>query len=338
MNPLYQLLNQANTLVVNRLLAHALGTNEAIIYACLISKYYYYADRNMLNDGWFYSTAPDLQESSTLSEKQQKRAVDNLVKAGLLKCELRGMPAKRSFFIIENAELIGYYIAKGEEIATKIKPKAAETYERKRQTGEDTPNDTAVLPCSDKTAEQETTKGQTLLRQKVGACSDETAEHTFNHNINNHHIRNPYQSISPAAENMPDGIDKIGYSAQAEVSSSTDERAAYRNVICHNIDYEALIEDNQFRQQQIDELVDIMLDTICSTKQFIRVNGEEYPKEVVKSQLLKLNSEHIEYVLTAMKKSSSDIKNIRAYLITALYNAPMTMDNYYSAWVNHDMR
>ena len=184
MNPLYQLLNQANTLVVNRLLAHALGTNEAIIYACLISKYYYYADRNMLNDGWFYSTAPDLQESSTLSEKQQKRAVDNLVKAGLLKCELRGMPAKRSFFIIENAELIGYYIAKGEEIATKIKPKAAETYERKRQTGEDTPNDTAVLPCS-----------------------DETAEHTFNHNINNHHIRNPYQSISPAAENMPDGID-----------------------------------------------------------------------------------------------------------------------------------
>ena len=96
MSPLYQLINQANTLVVNRLLGHALGTNEAIIYACLIFKHYYYADRNMLNDGWFYSTAPDLQESSTLSEKQQKRAVDNLVKAGLLKCELRGMPAKRS--------------------------------------------------------------------------------------------------------------------------------------------------------------------------------------------------------------------------------------------------
>ncbi len=203
MSPLYQLLNQANTLVINRLLGHALGTNEAIIYACLISKYYYYADRNMLNGGWFYSTVPDLQESSTFTEKQQKRAVNNLVKAGLLRCELRGMPAKRSFYIIEDTELISSYIVKGKEIADKIKPKAAETYERKRQTSE------ATLPCSDQTAEQEAPFGQTLLRQKVGASSDEMAEHTINHNISNHQLNNPNQSSLPAAENKPDGIDTI---------------------------------------------------------------------------------------------------------------------------------
>ena len=78
MNAIYQLLNPSNTLTVNRLLAHALGTNEAIIYACLISKFYYYSERDMLNDGWFYSTAPDLQESSTLTERQQKKAVSFL--------------------------------------------------------------------------------------------------------------------------------------------------------------------------------------------------------------------------------------------------------------------
>ena len=332
MSPLYQLLNQANTLVVNRLLGHALGTNEAILYACLISKYYYYADRNMLNGGWFYSTVPDLQESSTLTEKQQKRAVNNLVKAGLLRCELRGMPAKRSFYIIENTELISSYIVKGKEVADKIKPKATETYERKRQTGE------VTLPCSDQTAEQEAPFGQTLLRQKVGASSDEMAEHTINHNISNHQLNNPNQSILPAAENKPDGIDTIGHSEQVEVSTSKGEREAYREVICQNIDYEALIANNQYGQQQIVELIDIMLDVICSTKQYIRVNGEEYPREVVKAQLLKLNSEHIEYVLTAMKRTPSDIRNIRAYLITALYNAPMTIDNYYTALVNHDMR
>lgn len=276
MNKLYQFLNPSNTMVVNRLLAHALGINEAIIYACLISKYYYYADKNWLNEGWYYSTVPDLQESSTLTEKQQKRAVDNLVKAGLIKCELRGMPAKRSFFIIENVDLLASYIAKGEEIAAKIKPKAAETYERKRQTGEakvtqehqefmsfiapsfgEVKSINTVIPtCSDKTAEQEAPKCQSLLLQNGGASSDETAEHTYNLNKKKLNSENPYQSISPAVENSPNGIDTIRYSTQAEVSSTTDERAAYRNVICHNIDYEALIADNQYRQQQIDELVD----------------------------------------------------------------------------------
>ena len=60
------------------------------------------------------------------------------------------------------------------------------------------------------------------------------------------------------------------------------------------------------------------------------------PQQVVKSRFLKLNSSHIEYVLEAMNKNPSDIRNIRAYLLTALYNASLTIDNYYSALVNHD--
>ena len=69
----------------------------------------------------------------------------------------------------------------------------------------------------------------------------------------------------------------------------------------------------------------------------VRINGEDIPTEAVKSRFLKLDSEHIEYVLLAMQRSPSEIRNIRAYLLTALYNAPTTMDNYFTALVNHDM-
>ena len=82
--------------------------------------------------------------------------------------------------------------------------------------------------------------------------------------------------------------------------------------------------------------MDIMLDAVCSTAPTIRINGEDMPQQVVKSRFLKLNSSHIEYVLEAMNKNPSDIRNIRAYLLTALYNASLTIDNYYSALVNHD--
>ena len=134
---------------------------------------------------------------------------------------------------------------------------------------------------------------------------------------------NPNQSI------LSDGIDMMDNSSKI---NSSEERSKYLEIIKENIEYEY-----QFEKEKIDELVEIMLDVICSKKDAIRVNGEDIPHEVVKSRFLKLDSSHIDYVLTAMQKNTSDVKNIRAYLITALYNAPATMDSYYTAWVNHDM-
>ena len=80
-----------------------------------------------------------------------------------------------------------------------------------------------------------------------------------------------------------------------------------------------------------------MLDAICSQSPSIRINGKDMPQQVVKSRFLKLTSMHIEYVFDAMRDNPSDIHNIRAYLLTALYNAALTIDNYYSAKVNHDL-
>lgn len=128
-----------------------------------------------------------------------------------------------------------------------------------------------------------------------------------------------YQSINP------DGMDVI------------DERERYEELIRENLEIDILSQDPHYDIDRVNELVEIMLDAVCSKSPTIRINGEDMPQQVVKSRFLKLDSSHIEYVLHAMDECPSDIRNIRAYLLTTLYNASLTMDNYYSALVNHDM-
>ena len=103
------------------------------------------------------------------------------------------------------------------------------------------------------------------------------------------------------------------------------------------MDYEFLIEQNPGKADTINELISIMVDAICSTRPTIRVNGEDVPHDVVKSTFLKLNGSHIEYVLEAMDNNTSDVRNIRSYLITALYNSRLTLNSYWKSRVNHDM-
>lgn len=79
------------------------------------------------------------------------------------------------------------------------------------------------------------------------------------------------------------------------------------------------------------------MDTVCSTRKMIRIGGEDFPKEVVKSRLLKLNSGHIEYVINSLRENTTKVRNIRAYPLTSLYNAPTTINSCYTAFVNHDM-
>ena len=130
---------------------------------------------------------------------------------------------------------------------------------------------------------------------------------------------NNYQSINL------DGMDRM------------DERESYRELLWENLELDILAHDTRLDMDRVNELLEIMLDAVCSTSPTIRINGEDMPQQVVKSRFLKLNSSHIEYVLQAMNENPSAIRNIRAYLLTALYNAPLTMDNHYSALVNHDL-
>ena len=336
MNAIYQLLNPDNTISLNRPLAHAVGLMETVVYSALIAKWQYYSDRGKLDpDGWFYSTIADLEESTSLSDKQQKRCITVLEKRGLIKCSPRGMPAKRSFYIIDDIVHLAEILAEGEEKMRSVKPSAAEKYKRNSTTDEEnstpekeeTPPQTALLHCSAERAKQETPKGRNKERPNGGPCYAQTADKSKDNNLkeNNPDIINPI--------NQSGGTDEMEY-----ITRIKEERSAYAQIVRDNTDYEFLIEQNPSKADTINELISIMVDAICSTRPTIRVNGDDIPHDVVKSTFLKLNGSHIEYVLEAMDKNTSDVRNIRSYLITALYNSRLTLNSYWQSRVNHDMK
>ena len=130
---IFEIINPTNTLGVCRPLAHILGACETIVYNALLSKYRYYQKNDMLDDGWFYSTIPDLFESTSFSAFRQKRCITTLESFGLIETKNRGLPARRSFRIINDLELIAKLVAKGEEIMRSAKIEAALSYEKKRK-------------------------------------------------------------------------------------------------------------------------------------------------------------------------------------------------------------
>ena len=115
------------------------------------------------------------------------------------------------------------------------------------------------------------------------------------------------------------------------------ERENYRELILENIEYDCLIQNHRLDRDRLDELVELMVDTVCSNREMIRIAGDDYPAEVVKSRFLKLDSSHIEYVLDRMRENTTYVRNIKKYLLAALYNAPATIDSYYTSLVSHDM-
>ena len=119
-------------------------------------------------------------------------------------------------------------------------------------------------------------------------------------------------------------------------ADAIDETSAYMALIRKNLEYEHHMRYDQDRDMY-EEIYETVCDVVCVKRKTIRINGEEYPYELVKSRFLKLNSGHVEYVMSCMRETVTKITNIRAYLITALYNAPSTMSHYYQQEVQHDM-
>lgn len=123
-----------------------------------------------------------------------------------------------------------------------------------------------------------------------------------------------------------DKTDGIGY----------DEMLSYRDLIKSNIEYDILSINMKSDNHMLDEIVDLLTETVCTSKEYITIAGDTFPSEVVKSKLLKLNSEHIQYVVDCMRENTTDVRNIKKYLLTALFNAPSTIDSYYRSKVNYD--
>lgn len=137
----------------------------------------------------------------------------------------------------------------------------------------------------------------------------------------------PIKSYQKEPEPAKEKSDRIGY----------DEVETYRQIIKGNIDYDVLSVNLNRDAAMLDEIVDLMTETVCTQKSSLVIAGDTYPAAIVKSKLLKLTSEHIEYVIDCMRENTSDIRNIKKYLLAVLFNAPSTIDSYYTTKVHHDM-
>ena len=139
---------------------------------------------------------------------------------------------------------------------------------------------------------------------------------------------------NPIPPKTPQGQDPDGKGTETASMSAFD---IYREIIHDNIEYVHLLENNKHDQDRISEIVDLMLETVCTSRHTIRIASDDYPAELVKAKFLKLNTFHIEYVLECLRNNTTEIRNIKKYLLAVLFNAPSTMDSYYTSLVAHDM-
>jgi hypothetical protein len=148
-----------------------------------------------------------------------------------------------------------------------------------------------------------------------------------NTNLSQTDLNEPeYQSIYP---------DESKFHGNRDCFDRMDMIEHNQKNIKENLDYDILC--SKYDKERIDEIMELLSETVSSTKKVFRIGGQEIPADVVKSRLLKLNSSHIEYVFDCMDKNTTEIRNIKSYLLTALFNAPITISHYYQAEVNHDL-
>ena len=119
--------------------------------------------------------------------------------------------------------------------------------------------------------------------------------------------------------------------------SDANQREQYREIISENISYGILLQDYPLDRDILTEILELMVDTVCTTRSTVRISGDDKPAEIVKSQFLKLDSEHIRFVMDGLKDNTTRIRNMRQYILATLYNAPLTIGNYYRSLVSHDM-
>ena len=118
---------------------------------------------------------------------------------------------------------------------------------------------------------------------------------------------------------------------------SVEEMQSYRDLVLENIEYDHLCREFATYREDLDEIVELIVETVCARRKTTRIAGADFPHEVVRSRFLKLDSGHIEFVMECMHKNTTEVRNMKQYLLTVLFNAPTTMNNHYTAQVNHDM-
>ena len=175
----------------------------------------------------------------------------------------------------------------------------------------DTENPDMVKPDTEKPAELNIEKSNTEKTITYGSSTDSI----------------PFRE--PAAAQLPE--------RKGRDAMSVSEMESYRDLILENIDYDHLCREFTTYREDLDEIVELMVETVCAKRKTTRIAGSDFPHEVVRSRFLKLDCSHIEFVMECLRNNTTEIRNMKQYLLAVLFNAPTTISNHYTAQVNHDM-
>ena len=175
----------------------------------------------------------------------------------------------------------------------------------------DTENPYLADPDTEKPAELNIEKSKTQKSNTQGASTDSI----------------PFRETAAARPPERKGRDAM----------SVEEMQSYRDLVLENIEYDHLCREFATYREDLDEIVELIVETVCARRKTTRIAGADFPHEVVRSRFLKLDSSHIEFVMECLHNNTTEVRNMKQYLLTVLFNAPTTMNNHYTAQVNHDM-
>ena len=192
--------------------------------------------------------------------------------------------------------------------------------------------------ASQKTEPQEVRKSNFRKSENQTSGSSEIEpQEVRESNPNYTNYNQTYMNYTDESYNNPIN-QSVAEKSQDNVMDAMDDAQAYIELIKENINYDHHMKYDGYGEKELyDELFGIICEVVCVKRKSIRVAGEDYPYELVKSRFLKLDSSHLEYVIGCMKETTTKITNIKAYMITALYNAPTTINHFYQQEVQHDM-
>ena len=175
----------------------------------------------------------------------------------------------------------------------------------------DTENPDMVKPDTEKPAELNIEKSNTEKTITYGSSTDSI----------------PFRETAAAGPPERKGRDAM----------SVTEIENYRELILENIEYDCLKQRYPLYLDDLNEIVELLVETVCAKRKTTRISGADFPHEIVRSRFLKLDSSHIEFVMDCLQKNTTQVRNIKQYLLAVLFNAPTTMNNHYTSLVNHDM-
>ena len=175
----------------------------------------------------------------------------------------------------------------------------------------DTENPDMVKPDTEKPAELNIEKSNTEKTITYGSSTDSI----------------PFRETAAARSPERKGRDAM----------SVTEIENYRELILENIEYDCLKQRYPLYLDDLNEIVELLVETVCAKRKTTRISGADFPHEIVRSRFLKLDSSHIEFVMDCLQKNTTQVRNMKQYLLAVLFNAPTTMNNHFTSLVNHDM-